>query len=214
MIWEARLDRSQRPSANATRDQRLAFITAKYAQRAYVEPVVHSADETLLTSIKKNNLQNVYHALALTANPNAADRSRGTHAVFLALAAADPAAPGGPATSIQVDLSQPRKSFPMAELLMQNGADIPNLPAPIPLSKAATAYIEFKKAQRQGKIIANGSTSISNEGGAAAAAAAPPSSYPALMVHHSDRKESKLSKRSSAGHHLSNKLAKGAGAPS
>ena len=105
MTWEARLDRAQKLSPTANRDQLMSFITTKYAQRAYVEPLsassshFASADDTLLASIKKNDLQNVYYALALSANPNAADRSRGTHAVFLALAAADPAAPGAASQS-------------------------------------------------------------------------------------------------------------------
>ena len=100
-IWEAKLDPSQKPNAQATRDQRLRFITDKYVERTYVTPIsatlshYSTADETLLASIKKNDIQQVLYAIALRANPNAADRSRNTHAVFLALAAADPASPHG-----------------------------------------------------------------------------------------------------------------------
>ncbi|KAI9658817.1 MAG: hypothetical protein M1831_003843 [Alyxoria varia] len=162
MIWEAKLDQSQKPPPGATRDQRLSFITAKYAQRAFVEPLsptfAHTTtpDDTLLTSIKKNDMQNVYHALALSANPNSTDRSRKTHAVFLALVAADPAAPGTlPSTPTAVSQpTDPRKSFPLAELLLQNGADLPTLPAPIPLSKSAMGFVEFKKQPRQGLTAA------------------------------------------------------------
>lgn len=99
MVWEARLDRFLKPSPHSTREQRLHFITAKYSDRAYVEPdPAHSPDELLLTGIKRNQIQSVLHALALKANPNAQDRSRGTHAVYVALAAADPAMPASLST--------------------------------------------------------------------------------------------------------------------
>ena len=160
MIWEARLDQSQKPPPTATRDQRLPFIQAKYAHRAFVEPLsptyAHTTtpDDTLLTSIKKNDTQSVYHALALSANPNSTDRSRKTHAVFLALVAADPAAPASS--------TDPRKSFPLAELLLQNGAELPGLPAPIPLSKSAMGYVEFKRAQRRGVSAANNAEGVAS----------------------------------------------------
>lgn len=205
MIWEAKLDRFLKPSPHSTREQRLHFITAKYSERTYVQPLASTPishfgtpDETLLASIKKNDIQNVLYALALRANPNAADRSRGTHAVYLALAAADPAAPGAtssttlssnpssssgfshsrgtstmtvkdygpgiplsprpitpmPATSAtSSNPTGPRKPFAIAELLLQNGAEIPSTPAPIPLSAAARQYLEFKIDQKTGRHL-------------------------------------------------------------
>jgi Arf-GAP/SH3 domain/ANK repeat/PH domain-containing protein len=39
----------------------------------------------------------------------------------------------------------------MAELLLQNGADIPSQPAPIPLTAAARLYLEFKTDQKLGR---------------------------------------------------------------
>ncbi|PSK43711.1 hypothetical protein B9Z65_7225 [Elsinoe australis] len=186
MIWEARLDRFLKPSPHSTREQRLHFITSKYSDRAYVEPDnTHAADELLLTGIKRNQIQQVLHALALRASPNAQDRSRGTHAVYLALAAADPAAPGsvlashpsptrgsfpagtlspptsstpaqGSPTTPERPSSRPttpnRKPFPVAELLLQNGADIPTAPSPFPLSPAARQYLEFKAELRNGRL--------------------------------------------------------------
>ncbi|PNS20553.1 hypothetical protein CAC42_6003 [Sphaceloma murrayae] len=181
MIWEARLDRFLKPSSHSTREQRLHFITAKYADRTYVEPdTSHPTDELLLTGIKRNQIQSVLHALALKANPNALDRSRGTHAVYLALAAADPALPGStlpnpspsrssfppgtlsPPTSTPPSGSPtvpsrpttpaPRKPFPIAELLLQNGADIPSSPAPFPLSPAARSYLDYKAELRNGRL--------------------------------------------------------------
>lgn len=188
MTWEARLDRNTKLSPNSNREQRLQFIQAKYDQRAFVAPTAQHADDLLLMSIKRNDIQGVLHALALRANPNVLDRSRATHAVFLALAAADPAMPGGnpvsatfpntrssttlgltphtlatipqsPATPMRIsgELSRPgtpsspdRRRFPVAEVLLQNGADLPPLPAPIPLTAAAMQYLEFKSEQRTG----------------------------------------------------------------
>lgn len=111
MIWEAKLDRFLKPSPQSTREQRLHFITAKYSDRTYVQPLAMTKlshfgtpDETLLASIKKNEIQDVLYALALGANPDATDRMRSTPAVYLALAAADPASPG--------DLAAPTPSAP------------------------------------------------------------------------------------------------------
>lgn len=158
MVWEAKLDQSTKPMPQATRDQRLRFITAKYVDRAFVTPIASaishytSPDDALVASVKKNDVQGVLYALALKANPNAADRSRNTHSVFLALAAADPAAPAGmstPGTSPN-SRAAPKTpkgiAFPIAELLVQNGAVIPaTLPA-FPLSSSAQLYVDQKSA--------------------------------------------------------------------
>ncbi|KAH6691309.1 PH domain-containing protein [Plectosphaerella plurivora] len=154
MVWEARLEPSQKPAPQATREQRLKFITAKYVDRAFVEPIsatlsrYPTAEETLLAGIKKNEVQQVIYALALKGSPNAIDKSRGTHAVFLALAAADPAAPS-PAGGQQ---PEPDKAvpFPVAELLMQNGAEIPAALPAFPLSRSAQLYVEQKRGRQGG----------------------------------------------------------------
>ena len=154
MIWEAKLDLSNKPTPQASREQRLKFITAKYVDRAYVEPISPTAsryatpDETLIAAIKKNEVQQVIYALALKANPNVADKSRGTHAVFLALAAADPAAPSPVATPTQS--GSKGVAFPIAEILMQNGAEIPTTLPAFPLSRSAAQYIEQKNTKGQG----------------------------------------------------------------
>lgn len=163
MIFEANLDQTTKPPPQATRDQRHRFITAKYAERTYVQPFSSETsrhatpEECLLASIKTDDLQNVLYALAAGANTNAVDRSRGTAAIFLALAAADPAAPGGlrqTSSQAAADAASSRPSFPTAELLLQNGADIPPSPAPIPLSRAAQIYLESKLSQRLGRASA------------------------------------------------------------
>ncbi|KAL8706140.1 MAG: hypothetical protein Q9201_000775 [Fulgogasparrea decipioides] len=158
MVWEARLDQSTKPMPQATRDQRLRFITSKYVDRAYVTPIASaishytSPDDTLIASVKKNDVQGVLYALALKANPNAADRSRNTHSVFLALAAADPAAPAGMSTpgaspnSRAAPKSPKGVAFPIAELLVQNGAVIPAALPAFPLSPSAQLYVDQKSA--------------------------------------------------------------------
>ncbi|KAI9818151.1 MAG: hypothetical protein M1827_000776 [Pycnora praestabilis] len=168
MVWEAKLDTTSqvpRPSPQANREQRLRFITTKYVDRAFVAPIsdtlsrFSTADETLVASIKKNDIQGVLYAIALKANPNATDRSRNTHAVYLALAAANPASPASSSPGTP-SLSHPNSSatvpaFPVAELLVQNGAEIPTTPPAFPLSKSAQLYIDQKSARMNG-ASANG----------------------------------------------------------
>jgi Arf-GAP/SH3 domain/ANK repeat/PH domain-containing protein len=146
MVWESLLDPSLKPVPTTTREQRLRFITSKYVERAYVDPVSQygTADDMLLTSIKKHDIKGVLQAIAQRGNVNAQDRSRNTHAVFLALAAADPARP---VSSHSATPSKTIKAFPMAELLVQNGAEIPTEPPAIPLSSAAQLYIDQRTAR-------------------------------------------------------------------
>lgn len=217
MVWEAMLDQSQKPSASSTREQRLKFITAKYSERAYVQPLPsplsHFAtpDETLLAAIKKNDIQGVLYGIALRANVNVTDRSRNTHAVFLALAAADPASP---ASSVSARSSTSVKAipFPIAELLVQNGAEIPSQSPPIPLSPAAQLYL----SQRTARVSAFGlpATSGSQKGTADTLGSLPSirgssentssSQGPSSL----DSKErEKLHKRGSAGARFAGKVA-------
>ena len=214
MIWEAKLDRFLKPAAHSTRDQRLHFVTNKYADRTYVQPLATSQtpDDHLLTSIKTNNIQNVLHALALRANPNAHDRSRSTHAIFLALAAADPASPGStnPApgfthsrssstSALKASPNSPnsrpdtptRKPFPIAELLLQNGAEVPAEPSPFPLSQAAKQYLEFKTAQRLGRLPPDPSRENGDQLSSLPNSLSPPGT--------SMRERDRLMKRSSGG---------------
>lgn len=167
MVWESKLDQSLKPSPQATRDQRLKFITAKYSERAYIAPLsatlsrYSSSEETLLASIKRNDIQGVLYGIALRANLNATDRSRSTHAVFLALAAADPAAPGSTTGAPKSPAAGAHAStkaipFPVAELLVQNGAEIPSQMPAIPLSPAAQLYVQ-QRTVRGGGMGSNGS---------------------------------------------------------
>lgn len=229
MVWEAKLDPAVKLAPTANREQRLRFITAKYVDRAYVEPIsatlsrYSTADETLLASVKKYDIQQVIYALALKANPNATDLSRGTHVVFLALAAADPASPsptpspmntprpgtsgagsvgGGPA-----DPKAKQVPFPVAELLLQNGAQIPaTLPA-FPLSRSAQQYVEAKRGRVGGLNILDSSSGNSGNVPSSGVAGAHPSSTPlssgmGTMERMAREKEARLQKRVSAGGRL------------
>lgn len=154
MVWEARLEPGIKPGPQASREQRLRYITAKYVNRAFVEPIsatlsrYPTAEETLLAAIKRNEVQQVIYALALRANPNTLDKSRGTHPVFLALAAADPASPSpSPTPGTGAESSGKIKPFPIAEMLLQNGADVPTTMPAFPLSQSAQLYIEQKRGR-------------------------------------------------------------------
>lgn len=187
MVWEAKLDLAQKPTPQATRDQRLKFITAKYVDRAYVDTSLSrygSPDETLLAAIKKNDIQQVIYALALKANPNVPDKVRATPPIYLALAAADPASPSQSSTPTRMNAQSKVVPFPVAELLMQNGAEIPSIPPPFPLSRGAQLYID----QKSGRVGPNGDTI---------------GALPSLSAADRQRdKEARLQKRVSAGGRL------------
>ena len=162
MIWEARLDASLKLAPNATREQRLRYITTKYVERAFVDPISSTlsryatSDETLLAAVKKNEIQQVLYALALGAKPNVVDKMRGTHAVWLAMAAADPAIPSHtPDKSSSSDADNKPVPFPVAELLIQNGAEIPfSMPA-FPLGRYAQQYVDQKKGANAGGAMSH-----------------------------------------------------------
>ena len=165
-IWEAKLDQTMKPPPTANRDQRLKFITEKYVDRAFVNPISSTLshyptpDETLVASVKRNDIEQVLYALALRANPNATDKFRNTHVVFLALAAADPASPHAAALAVpgssrsggqQGSMRLP--AFPIAELLLQNGGDLPTAKPPFPLSHHAQQYWEQRGTKNGGDVL-------------------------------------------------------------
>lgn len=222
MIWEATLDQSLKPIASSTREQRLKFITAKYVDRAYVEGLPSprsrfaTPDETLLASIKKNDIQGVLYGIALHANVSVQDRSRSTPAIFLALAATDPASPGSTPTTLSARSSTKAIPFPMAELLVQNGAEIPPQPPSIPLSPAAQLYLSQRVSRNPGfsapppplpgKSAPNDTLgslptirSASKDGSSSSSASQAPGSV--------DKEKEKLSKRGSAGARFAGKVA-------
>lgn len=154
-VWEAKLDPSQRPEPRSSREARLKFITSKYVDRAYVQPLsptlsqFASPDESILAAVKKNDLPGALYALALHGSANTIDPSTSLHIIFLALAAADP--PSATTSELSPSSSSPNLNpvtFPLAELLLQNGGEIP-LPLPTSgLSLAAKNYLSVKTAKR------------------------------------------------------------------
>jgi Arf-GAP with SH3 domain, ANK repeat and PH domain-containing protein len=193
-VWEALLDPALKPSSTAGRDERLKFATNKYSERLYVQPITagqsHYAtpDDTLLASIKQNDIQQVLYALANKANPNAKDKSRSTPAVFLALAAAEPATPGGVPAASTTRSGKTNPAFPVAELLLQNGGEMPTQLPAFPLSPAAKQYFE----QRSNKPSSDTLTALPSIRGPGAAAA--------------EREREKLQKRNSSGNRYSGRM--------
>ncbi|PGH06597.1 hypothetical protein AJ80_08156 [Polytolypa hystricis UAMH7299] len=229
MVWEARLDQGLKPVAQSSREQRLKFITAKYSERAYVQPLSSTLsrfatpDETLLASIKKKDIQGVLYAIALRANLNVTDRSRGTHAVFLALAAADPASPtatgplspgGGKIATVQGPGAK-AIPFPIAELLVQNGADIPAQMPSIPLSPSVQLYLSQRTAKATGSTAALFSTGVDGMGalpvvrrvGVASNQDEPTPAVSRSVPKLDSKEREKLQKRGSAGARFAGKVA-------
>lgn len=152
-VWEAKADATQRPNIQSSREARLKFITTKYVQRSFVAPLsptlsVHaSPDELLIDSAKKNDLAGTLHALALQANPNVIDTSTNTNVIILALAAADQIASNNSESELSTTQSAIPITFPLAELLMQNGGELP-LQFSTVLSQSAKNYVAHKIAKR------------------------------------------------------------------
>ena len=166
-IWEAKLDNSQRPEPRASREIRLKFITSKYVERAWVMPlsttlsIYASPDETLIDSVKRNDIQGSLYALALHGSPNVKDPATRLHIVHLAIQAADQSNILTASPNLGVDLSptltsnsaqqqQQPTTFPLAELLLQNGGEIPLSSPTIPLSYWARQYLSLKTAKQYG----------------------------------------------------------------
>ncbi|KAF3914693.1 hypothetical protein AA313_de0206164 [Arthrobotrys entomopaga] len=161
-VWEARLDPSEKLTPAANRETRLRFITAKYIERKYVAPISatheegYTADEALLDAVKKADLTGALYAIAAKGNANMVD-DRGVHVVYWALAVADPPKDRKEGEA-EAPTSAPAKeakemTFPMAELLLQNGGvvgfvveDEKNLT----ISSAAKGYLALKSAKAGG----------------------------------------------------------------
>lgn len=160
-IYEARLEPGIKPHAGSTRENRLRFITAKYADRAYVRPLTPSSspDATILNlmlnGIQTSDISQVLHALALRADPNYIDNG-GRHIIYLALLAVDPlksSAQSSPSTSPTTKVKAP--TFPIAELLFQNGATLESAPITQLLTPAATTYLATKASKSGGNTGVN-----------------------------------------------------------
>lgn len=108
-----------------------------------------TADETIAAAVKKNDISLALYAIAIRANVNLVDE-RGVHLVYNALAAADGTKDKEEGAPPAKDPKDP--TFPLAELLLQNGASIAavNGSTPLPVSSAAKGYISMKSAKAGG----------------------------------------------------------------
>ncbi|EZF35124.1 hypothetical protein H109_04532 [Trichophyton interdigitale MR816] len=175
MVWEAQLSPGVKPGPTATREQRLKFITAKYSERAYVRVISPESSEyntpveTLFNAIEMNDIQGVLYAIALGVNVNAIDTTRKTNALTAALDSADPAPAISPPASPNVGRQRPfipsrsssasaiAKPFPIAELLVQNGAIMPSKLPTFPLSESAQLYLTQRNV-RSSRLDGGGSS--------------------------------------------------------
>jgi len=163
-VWEGKLDPSQRPDHRASRESRLKFITAKYVSRVWVVSlsptlsVFASPDEALLESVSRNDLRGALYALALHASPNTIDPGTRLHVVYLALQVADPALTASPNPNLELSPPTPSSqqpapiTYPLAELIIQNGGELPSPIPSIPLSHWARQFIAQKTAKQLGTL--------------------------------------------------------------
>ncbi|KAF3904072.1 hypothetical protein ABW21_db0202960 [Orbilia brochopaga] len=172
-VWEARLDSKDKPTPTASREARLKFITSKYIGRRYVAAISTALggttpDEALASAVKGNDIPMAVYSLAVKANPNLLDE-RGVHIVYHALAAADPRdenipenGNGNGSSGTGKEVKEP--TFPMAELLLQNGASIAAVSGStkVPVSSAAKGGGNAESST--GAPGSSGGTSSSGEG--------------------------------------------------
>jgi len=151
-IWEHTSNPAYpKPTPQSSYDVRHAYITAKYVNRAFVEPTPPStsANELLVRSILNNDLKGVLWALALKADPNT--RTPVLPAVVVALQQDDKQGTSlGKTDSGSSSSSGTHEApkYPFAELLVLNGAT-PVDPRTLPseannLSESAKRYLHVK----------------------------------------------------------------------
>lgn len=114
-----------KPSSNDSREVKQKFIIAKYVDRAFVDFSLVDDDRTatdlLFEAVKSNNVPLAMQAVALRADVNAARRFEVANdhglkmPLLLALLHIDPSL---------MTVENGRTLFPMAELLLQNGAHV------------------------------------------------------------------------------------------
>ncbi|KAK9236799.1 hypothetical protein V1525DRAFT_433417 [Lipomyces kononenkoae] len=139
----------------SSRQARLIFITKKYVDRAFVSPVPHP-DSALRLSIKGQDIMGVLRAVAYNANPNAnmlrssLGSSIGSeYSMFLTALACAP---------------KDAHTFPIAEVLLQHGAQVPNeLPPEVRLFGIAADYLYRKSGRKAAENVPSTPISSSTE---------------------------------------------------
>src|SRR5579871_6039679 len=149
-VWERVPNPSYpKPSPQSAYEARLVYITAKYVEQVFVEPLpsATSPNELLIRSITQGDLKGVLWALARKADPNT--RTPVLPALILALQQDDRTTTSlaktesGSSTGSGTQTTE----YPTAELLLLNGAnpvDPKTLPADANLSEPAKQYLQAK----------------------------------------------------------------------
>jgi len=150
-IWERIPNPSfPKPGAQSSYEARLAYITAKYVNKVFVEPLptTTSANELLVKSITSGDIKGMLWAIAKRADPNT--RTPVLPVLVLALLQDEKAGTNLSKTdsSSSTESIQPVPRFPLAELLLLNGAT-PVDPRTLPpeanqLSEAGRRYLQDK----------------------------------------------------------------------
>ena len=150
-IWERNLNPSySKPGPQSSHEARLSYITAKYVNKVFVEPLptTTSANELLVKSITAGDIKGMLWAIARKADPNT--RTPVLPVLILAILQDEKAGTNLSKTdssSSSESIQQPPR-FPLAELLLLNGA-MPVDPRTLPpevnhLSDAARRYLQDK----------------------------------------------------------------------
>lgn len=126
-IYEATLNRyesTMKPTDKSSHEARARFIAAKYVDRSFVDYPSISPNDVLLGSLSTNNVAAAYGAIASRADVNMIDESSGFSAAILSLLTTDP--PSSPSKEVKSGewRDETNNTFPLAELLLQNGAEI------------------------------------------------------------------------------------------
>ncbi|ORY82526.1 hypothetical protein BCR37DRAFT_379522 [Protomyces lactucae-debilis] len=165
-IYEAtlcRINAALKPTDKSTPETRTRFITAKYVDRSFVEYPSISPNDVLLGSLASGNVSAAYGALASRADPNVVDE-HGQSALLLSLMSLSP--PSSPTTTASGFTLRDESTFPLAELLIQHGAELPADTSK--LSQQAKNYISGKFRQEAATVaplqrsISNANASIVN----------------------------------------------------
>jgi Arf-GAP with SH3 domain, ANK repeat and PH domain-containing protein len=150
-VWECIPNSSfPKPSPQSSYDARHTYITAKYVDRVFVEPLPQSttANQLLIQSIKNGDLKGVLWALAKKADPNCNGPT--LPALVLALYQDDKMAMSLARldSASSTNSSHQTTKFPFAELLVLNGA---NPIDPKTLSSEANGLSDAARQYLQGK---------------------------------------------------------------
>ncbi|KTW31409.1 hypothetical protein T552_00053 [Pneumocystis carinii B80] len=169
-IYEATYDSMKnlkninKPFPTSSREEKYKFIYAKYVDKAFV---LYNSNPTknLLLGINNKHIESVIQALASGADPNTIDAESGNSALILSLFSSSHESQENDLNS---SYKTQKETFPIAEYLLQNGANLPEYSFSVSnekLSIQAKAYLQSKypkKYPNNEDISGNNNTSGSN----------------------------------------------------